>query len=184
MCLGIWFVLVGYTRIAFFVAMTPPAQSKISRTFVSLFRPKALPCLRHSFKQGRKICQSLTCICKDAAHVTHGLYVSKLTARCCGSFFMFGVQRTLQVLGCLPEKQRGMEIRNQRAIKEKKAPRGIAPLLPVPAIRILSKDIASSVIPGKKAATLHATAVQPSYDRFRTPHNQMLAPPAATASKR
>ena len=31
----------------------------------------------------------------------------------------------------VPEKQRGMEMRNQSAMREKKAPSGMAPLLPV-----------------------------------------------------
>lgn len=58
----------------------------------------------------------------------------------------------------VPEKHRGMEMRNQRAMREKKAPRGMAPLLPVCTISTFSSDIMSRVMPGKYAAHLQATA--------------------------
>ena len=84
----------------------------------------------------------------------------------------------------LPEKQSGMEIRNHNATSEKTAVKGIAPLLPVLLIMMFRRHMVSSVMPGKYAETLHAILVQPSYDRFKIPHNQMLEAPAATASKR
>ena len=48
-----------------------------------------------------------------------------------------------------PEKQRGMEMRNHRANKEKNAPKGMAPLLPVWTIKKLRSDMISKVMPGK-----------------------------------
>ena len=48
-------------------------------------------------------------------------------------------------------------MRNQRAMREKKAPRGMAPLLPVCTSRMFSALMAASVMPGKYAAQRHAT---------------------------
>ena len=42
-----------------------------------------------------------------------------------------------------------MEIRNQRAKREKNAPKGMAPLLPVWTMRKFSRDIIKRVMPGK-----------------------------------
>ena len=50
-----------------------------------------------------------------------------------------------------------MEMRNQRAMREKKAPSGMAPLLPVCTSRMFSALMAASVMPGKYAAQRHAT---------------------------
>ena len=49
----------------------------------------------------------------------------------------------------LPEKQRGMEMMNQREMRLKKASRGMAPLLPVCASSMLSMLRMPSVMPGK-----------------------------------
>ena len=57
----------------------------------------------------------------------------------------------------VPEKQRGMEMMNQRAMREKKASRGMAPLLPVCASSTFSMLSTPSVMPGKYAAQRHAT---------------------------
>ena len=48
-------------------------------------------------------------------------------------------------------------MRNQRAMREKKAPSGMAPLLPVCTSRMFSALMAASVMPGKYAAQRHAT---------------------------
>ena len=50
-----------------------------------------------------------------------------------------------------------MEMRNQSAIREKKAPSGMAPLLPVCTSSMFSALMAASVMPGKYAAQRHAT---------------------------
>ena len=83
-----------------------------------------------------------------------------------------------------PEKQSGMEIRNQSAMSEKKAPSGMAPLLPVCTSNTFSPLIAASVIPGKYAAQRQATPVQPSYERWIMPQSHTLPKPAPTASSR
>ena len=61
-----------------------------------------------------------------------------------------------------PEKQRGMEMMNQREMRLKKASRGMAPLLPVCASSMLSMLRMPSVMPGKYAAQRQATPDQPS----------------------
>ena len=73
-----------------------------------------------------------------------------------------------------PEKHRGMEMRNHRARREKNAPSGMAPLLPVWTIKKLSRDMISRVMPGKYAAHLHATLCQPSKEWFNIPQSQTL----------
>jgi len=83
-----------------------------------------------------------------------------------------------------PEKQSGMEMRNQSAMSEKKAPSGMAPLLPVCTSNTFSPLIAASVIPGKYAAQRQATPVQPSYERWIMPQSHTLPKPAPTASSR
>lgn len=51
--------------------------------------------------------------------------------------------------GAAPEKQRGMEMMNQREMREKKAVRGMAPEEPVCTSRMLRQDSVASVMPGK-----------------------------------
>ena len=60
---------------------------------------------------------------------------------------------------------------NQREMSEKKASRGIAPLLPVCASRTFSMLSMPSVMPGKYAAQRHAT---PDLQQRLPPHHLQL----------
>ena len=80
-----------------------------------------------------------------------------MTSRCCmcrhcPCLYSCNVRQELalqRVAEGSPEKQRGMEMMNQREMRLKKASRGMAPLLPVCASSMLSMLRMPSVMPGK-----------------------------------